>query len=230
MRDATRQNNGASRPATRKRSLVSGLIWCLLVLGAKAQTPSASPPTITFTKEFPNSQPAYYAVSVGADGAAFYRTAPDDKNPVQFQILSELTQEIFSLAQKLHLFQEAKLESKRRVASLGKKTLAYQDGSEHYETTFNHTEVPEAVALATLFERISQTQQHYLAIEYLLRFDRLGIMKELLQLEADLDQGRVLNAAQLLPLLEQIRDNTSLVQVAQSRAAQIIAKIHAGKP
>ena len=234
MRDARRQNSGASRPAVRKRGLISrkalALFWCLLVLGAKAQAPPVSPPTITFTKEFPNSQPSYYAVGVRQDGTAFYRTAPDEENPLQFQFSPELTQEIFSLAQKLNLFREGKLESKRRVASLGKKTLAYQNGLEHYETTFNHTEVPEAVALATLFERISQTQQHYLTMEHLLRFDRLGIMKELLQLEADLDQGRLLNGSQLLPLLEQIRDNASLVQVAQSRAAQIIAKIQAGKP
>ncbi|MBI3894894.1 MAG: hypothetical protein HY313_03085 [Acidobacteria bacterium] len=230
MWDGTRQS-GVWR---RQRGLVPwsilGWMGCLLVLGAQAQTPPESLPDITFTKEFPNSQPAYYAISIREDSTASYRTAPDDTNPLQVQISPELTQQIFSLARKLNLFRDAKLESKRKVASLGKKTLAYQDGSGRYETTFNHTEVSEAIDLTTLFERISQTQQHYLAIEYLLHFDRLGIVKELLRLEANLDQDRLLNAEQLLPLLKKIRDNRSLVQVAQGRAAQIIAKIQAGKP
>ncbi|MBI4459902.1 MAG: hypothetical protein HY648_07570 [Acidobacteria bacterium] len=231
MRDARQQSSGNSYRPARERFLmwrsIAGLLCCLAAVSAPAQIAADSPATISFTKEFPNSEPAYYEVTVRQDGTASYRTAPDDEKPLQFQVPSETAQDIFSLAQKLNRFREAKLESKRRVASLGKKTLAYSNGAEQYAATFNHTEVPEAAALATLFERISQTQQHSLKLEYLLRFDRLGIMKGLLQLEADLDQGRLLNASQLLPQLEKIRDNKSLVQVAQTRAAQIIAKIEA---
>ncbi len=111
---------------------------------------------------------------------------------------------------------------------MGKKTLAYQNGTESNEAAFNHTEVPEALALAALFERISQTEQHFLRLEYLVRFDRLGVVKELLHLEANLNHGRLLGTGHLLPLLEKIRKDRALVHVAQARAAQIIAKIQSG--
>ena len=190
---------------------------------------SDSLPRIIFTKEFPHSQPDYYSISVHEDGQTVYRTAPDDDSPLGFQLPLETAQEIFSIALKLNRFRDRNLESSHRVAFMGKKTLAYQKGQEHYESVFNFTEVPEALALTALFERISQTEQHLLRLKYLIRFDRLGVEKELLQLEVNLDQGRLLGAAQLAPLLEQIQNNRSLVHIAQTRAAQILGKIHSGK-
>jgi hypothetical protein len=117
------------------------------------------------------------------------------------------------------------LESKRRVASMGKKTFVYENGAERYETSFNHTDLPDAVALTTLFEQLSQTLLHLDRLEYLLQFDRLGIVKELLQLESNLAQGRLLEPALLLPSLERIKNDASLVNVAQSRAAGILSKL-----
>jgi hypothetical protein len=113
---------------------------------------------------------------------------------------------------------------------MGKKTVAYQHGTARSEASFNHTEVPEALALTALFERISQTQQHQLRLQYLLRHDRLGVVKELLQLESYLDQQRLLDPEQLLPLLEQIKNDGRLIRVAQERATRLIEKIHSAKP
>lgn len=187
-----------------------------------------SPPSITFTKEFPGSQPTYYSITVSENGEALYRTAPGEA-PLEFKVSPDSARQIFTLARKLNLFREANLESKRRVAQMGKKTFTFHSGAERYEVSFNHTEIPDALALTSLFERLSQTRQHWLRLEYLLRFDRLGIVKELLQLESNLDQGRLLEPALLLPVLEKIRSNNSLVTVAQARAAQIVAKLKTGK-
>jgi len=193
---------------------------------AAAQTPSASAARITFTKEFPGSYPDYYSVSVGEKGDSLYRTAPDEK-PVEFQLSQRSAQQIFALAEALNLAKEATWESKRKVAQMGKKSFLFENGNERNEVSFNHTENPDALALTALFERLSKTQQHRDRIEYLLRFDKLGIVKGLLQLEVDLDQGRLLEPALLLPILEKVRSNKSLVNVAQERAAGIIAKLQA---
>ena len=158
-----------------------------------------------------------------------YRTAPDDAAPLEFQLPPAETHEIFSLAGKLDWFRNRTLESGRHVANMGKKTLAYQKGDERYEAVFNHTEVPEALALMSLFERISQTEQHLLRLKYLIRHDRLGVVDELLHIEVNLDQKRLLGADQLVPVLEQIESDRSLINVAQGRASQIIYKIKSGK-
>jgi hypothetical protein len=68
--------------------------------------------------------------------------------------------------------------------------------------------------------------QHRDRLEYLVRFDRLGIVKELLQLETDLDGGRLLEANLLAPQLEKIQSNKALVNVAHERAAGILTKLH----
>ncbi|MBI4478900.1 MAG: hypothetical protein HY651_02655 [Acidobacteria bacterium] len=195
---------------------------------ASAQSESVSQPTITFTKEFPGSYPAYYSISVGEKGAALYRLAPGEK-PLEFQVSQESAEQIFALARKLDRFLGTPLESKRKVAQMGKKTLLFENGDERNQVSYNHTENPDAVALASLFERLSTTQQHADRITYLLRFDRLGIVKELLQVEMDLDQGRLLEPALLLPILEKVRSNNALVNVAHERAAGIIGKLQAVK-
>jgi hypothetical protein len=217
------------------RNVLPAACLALLALGCLANAAlggdetADSLPHIIFTKEFPNSQPDYYSISVYENGRATYRTAPGEDSPLEFQVPPETAGEIFSFAGKLNLFRDRNLETSKRVAFMGKKTLAYQKGAEHHEAAFNFTEVPEALALADLFEKISQTEQHLLRLKYLIRFDRLGVEKELLQLEIDLDAGRLLGAAQLSPLLEQIENNRSLVHVAQTRAAQILVKIRSGK-
>lgn len=213
----------------RRVSLLAFFLLSLTAAGQAAQTASDALPSVIFTKEFPNSKPEYFSVVVRENGAVFYRTAPDDDAPLELRLSPEQTKEIFSLAEKLNWFQDGNLESGRKVASMGKKTLAYQNSTESNEAAFNHTEVPEALALAALFERISQTEQHFLRLEYLVRFDRLGVVKELLHLESNLNRGRLLGVGHLVPLLEKIRKDRALVHVAQARAAQIIAKIQSGK-
>jgi hypothetical protein len=209
-------------------ALLTAASLCLLFVSAQpvsfAETDAAPSGTVTFTKEFPGSDPAYYSVAVRENGQAQYRTAPDDP-PIELQLSPVPTEEIFSLARKLSFFRNAQFESKRRVANMGKKTLAYQNGPDRAEASFNHTEIPEALALTALFEKISLMMQHQLRLEYMMRYDRLGIVKELLQLEVHLDQQSLLEPDHLLPVLEQIQKDPKLVNVAQERAAQIIGKI-----
>ena len=217
-----------SPSATAFPQLLSGLLLFLLLSGiakSGAQEASGSTPRITFTKDFPNSSPDYYSVVVQENGSGRYLTSPADDTPLEFQLSDGEVREVFSLAAKLNWFKDRTLESNRRVASMGKKTLSYQKGEEHYESSFNHSEIPEALALTALFEKISQTEQHLLKLQYLIRHDRLGVAAELLRTEIALDQNRLIGAAQLAPVLEQIQNDRSLVRVAQARASQILSKI-----
>jgi hypothetical protein len=204
---------------------VAVVCFCVLFVLSTVNLFSASDSHVIFTKVFPNSQPDYFSISVGEDGATTYRTAPDDNSPLQFSIPRDTATEIFRLSEKLGWFKADNVESHRKVANMGKKTFAYQNGSEHYEATFNHTELPDALALTAIFEKISNTEQHLMRLENLIRFDRLGLMKELLQTETDLDQNRLLPANQLLPILEKIRNDRSVANIARDRAVQLIGKI-----
>lgn len=204
-------------------------VWMALPGPAAAAQADASGRVVTFTKEFPGSVPPYYSVTVRQNGEAVYKVEPEDDQPVEFQLPPDIASEIFSLAAKLRESPDRPLESKRRVANMGKKTVELVDGAEHFTASFNHTEVPEALKLLGLFEGISATEQHLLRLEYLVQFDRLGVVKALLQLEIDLDAGRLVGPGQLIPMLEKIRNNRDIAQIATGRAAQIIGKIQAVK-
>ena len=202
-------------------------VWIGLAGPAIRAQEESSGHGITFTKDFPGSVPAYYSVAVRESGEVVYKTEPEDEQPIEFRLPAEVTSELFSLAGKLSEAPDRPLESERRVANMGEKTIEYRDGAEPFTASFNHTEVPEALALLGLFERISATQQHALRLEYMVQFDRLGVVKALLQLEIDLNNGRLVGASQLISMLERIRNDRAIAQIAKRRAAQILGKIQA---
>ncbi len=213
-------------PNTARISLFAGLMACLLSSGiqSRANPPEDVPASVQFTKEFPGSAPAYYSILIREDGAARLWWDPEEE-PLEFHVATSTASRIFQLAGELHYFREIDLESHRKVARLGKKTLQYEQGDQRNQASFNHTEAAPAMELTSLFERLAQTHHHRDRLEYLLRFDRLGVVKELLQVESALNKERLLEPELLLPTLEKIRADRKLVQVAQGRAGQIIAKI-----
>jgi hypothetical protein len=213
--------------------VVVALAACIAFPGeampAQGNVPGAGGRVFTFSKDFPGSVPPFYSVTVRESGEAVYKTEPEDAQPIEFRLPPDVTSEIFALAGKLGDSPDQSLESKRRVANMGKKTVELHESGKQFTTSFNHTEVPEALELLGLFERISATQQHAIRLEYLVQFDRLGVVKALLQLEIDLDNGRLVGADQLVPLLERIRNDRAIAQIAKGRAAQILGKIQAEK-
>jgi hypothetical protein len=181
--------------------------------------------SLTFVKSFPGSSPDYYRIVLQEDGAAVYFTEEKDPRPIAFKVSEDLTKQAFDLAAKLDHFKGASLESPRKVAFMGKKTAIWESGSERGETSFNYSDRPEANDLTTLFERISATQQTILELQRIMRFDKLGLMKYLLQTEIALDKKDLADPEQLVGLLEQISNNKTFMDICRQRAKIMISKI-----
>lgn len=232
------------------------LFMCLLALsagvpGACAQSASAAPPApaanpaagakatpaeakpaparVTFIKQFPGSHPDYYAVSVTEDGEASYLTAPDDPQPLRFRLSEAVARNIFDTVARLNHLRGVKLESPRRVAAMGKKTLAYEANGQRNEVSFNYSENPDAVSLAGVFEKIGTTEQHAIALERAMRYDRLGVMKMLLQIEVSMNKREMVEPSQLVPMLEEISGDSRYMHIAQQRARLLLARIRSEK-
>ena len=184
--------------------------------------------TIFFSKSFPGSTPAYFSIEIEQSGKAVYREAPDDDRPLRFELPPADAKAIFALAEKLQFFARP-LESNLKVANMGMKTLRYENASVRSEAKFNYSEDPDARALSDWFEKISETEQHLSALERAARFDRLGVNKALLQLEASWDRRRIVAPEQLLPILDKIAAQQNYLHIAQARAASLAERIRAGK-
>ena len=226
-----RLETGGRRPRATGAALlviaVAALAAFLVPTAICPQEPPVKPAQakLTFIKQFPGSVPDYYSVVVTGEGQAEYAMAPDDADPLRFKLSEATTREIFQLVERLDRFENAQLETGKKVAFMGKKTFRYEAAGRLNETSFNYSENTGAMALVALFEKISATQQHLINLERLVRFDRLGIMKELYQVEAALDRNELIEAAQFIPVLEEIAGNSSFLHIAQLRARSMLQRI-----
>ena len=197
------------------------LAWCACLAGADA-------PHLYFSKSFPGSSPAFVAIDVDKTGAGQYKEAENDDNPVRFQLSAAEAGEMFDLAGKLGYFDHP-LESPLKVAFMGAKTLRYLDGARKNEVKFNFSEDPAAQALVNWFERISESEQLLTSLEIAAKYDRLGVDKAVLLLEAAYDGKRLVDTPQYLPMLDRIAKNESYIHQARLRAAALAEQIRAPK-
>lgn len=189
-------------------------------------TVALAEPRLYFQKVFPGSSPAYIAITVEQSGAGEYKEAPEDDNPLKFQLAPAEAAEVFALAAKLDHFKRP-LESPAKVAQMGMKTFRFEDGAARSEVKFNFSEDADARALADWFERISETCQDYFALERAVKYDKLGVNQALLQFTAATERKRVVSPEMFLPLLDRVARNASYMNMARTRAALLAESIRA---
>lgn len=202
--------------------------FAVLLLAASLFATEA-PPKILYSKSFPGSVPAYVSVELLKSGQAVYKEAPDDENPVDFKLSAEDVNEIFALADKLDHFKRP-LESNLKVANMGMKTFRFEDGAAKNEAKFNYSLDEDARVLQDWFERITETQRLFFDLERTAKFDRLGVNKTLLQIEAAYDRKRLVGADRMLPLLDRVAKNDTYLHMARERAAALADAIRNPKP
>jgi hypothetical protein len=186
-------------------------------------------PKVLYTKSFPGSVPAYVSVELLKNGQAIYKEAPDDQDPISFKVSPEETNEIFNLVDKLDRFKRP-LESNLKVANMGMKTFRFEDGATKNEAKFNYSLDADANLLLDWFERMTETQRLQFDLERTAKFDRLGVNKTLLQIEAAYDRKRLIGVDRFLPLLDRVAKNDSYLHMARERAAALADAFRNPKP
>ena len=199
---------------------LAALLFCSALGAADAR--------LFFSKSFPGSSPAYVAITVEQSGAGDYKEAPDDENPLKFQLSPADTSEMFALADKLDHFKRP-LESPLKVAQMGMKTFRFEEGGKRTEVKFNFSEDLDARLLTDWFERISETGQNYYALERAVKYDKLGVNQALLQFNIAMDKKRVVSPQLFLPMLDRVAKNATFLNMARTRAANLADAIRAEK-
>jgi hypothetical protein len=200
--------------------------WLTLLLSY--QVLCAADARLFFSKSFPGSSPAYVAITVEQSGAGEYKEAPDDDNPLKFQLRPADTAEMFGLADKLDRFKRP-LESPLKVAQMGMKTFRFEEGGKSTEVKFNFCEDLDARLLTDWFERISETGQNYYALERAVKYDKLGVNQALLQFNIAMDRKRIVSPELFLPMLDRVAKNATYLNMARTRAANLADSIRAAK-
>ena len=210
---------------------------CLLVFSALtwAQSPvpvaaGADSPVVTFTLDFPQSQPEHYSVRVPSDGPSHYqssgRLSADSDDPdtfdFDFTISAETRAKIFALAAKAGFFQKDLDSHRKGVAFTGKKTLSYKDASRAGESTYNLSSNPAAQALTNLFQNLSATLEFGHRLDYDHRYQKLALDQELKRMQEMAESNELTEVSAVYPILEQIIADQSVINVARARAQRLM--------
>jgi len=183
-------------------------------------------PRISFSKSFPGSVPAFFAITVDRSGATTYNESEDPVNAEKIQMEAGAVTEMFELAERLEHFKKP-LESGFKVANMGQKTLRWEAGGERSETKFNYSASEDAKLLSDRFERIAESTRTLLELRRAAKHDRLGVNAVVVKIQSLWDNKRLVGTAQFLPLLDQVAKDEAYIHMARERAAQIADAIRA---
>jgi hypothetical protein len=207
---------------------LGALVPASYLLAAQAPAPL---PRLTFTKTLKGSTPEYFALSLDTSGRGAYDSHPlqDPANPRPVQISAATTARIFALVHALGDLRARDLNSRHKVANMGLKMLAYENGEETNRVQFNYTEDRNAQQLAETLEKIANVEERITGLEYAMKYDRLSLPEDLREIQDGMADNNFVEAELMLPTLEKIANDSHFMHLAQSRAQQIIERIQEKK-
>ena len=183
-------------------------------------------PRLTFSKSFPGSAPAYFAITLAPDGKATYNESEDPDNNEDIHLEAPVAKQAFELADRLDHFKHP-LESGLKLANMGQKTLRWEQGTDASESKYNYSTSEDAKALADIFERIGESERMMLELKRALKHDRLGVNDAVLRIQSAWEARRLLLADDVLPLLDQVAKNEVYLHMARERAARMADALRA---
>jgi len=224
----------------------ASMLWtCLMFLaipGLLAQnaepTPAQNPaiPNITYDRLWDAYTPQDVNITVEQTGRARYIStnplkSPDEKqtNPdytLEFTMSERTRQKLFRDAKEANYFHGDFSYKKHPVASTGKKTLTYADQGRHFETTFDYSDNKAIAEINDIFQGISYTLEHGRKLQFLHRYDRLGLEDELKGMEETAESENLQELQLIAPTLKSIADDTAVLNIARERAKRLLEKIH----
>lgn len=210
----------------RRRALFVLLFACLAMLPAHA----AEPATITFSLDFPASDPAHYSIVVDSEGHARYECSArisndsDDREAYQTDFtLSDATRaRIFDLAVQAHYFSGKVDSGNRKLAFTGAKKLAYKDGERNFTADYNFSSLQPIQQLTALFQSVSATLEYGRRLTHYHRYQKLALNDELKRMEEQARTGEIAELQAVRPVLQDIYDDASVMNVVRARAQRIM--------
>ena len=207
--------------------------WLLVFLPAfvHSQT-NQEQAAVTFTLDFPGSQPGHYSVQVQSDGKARYessgRAVPEsdesDNFDYEFAISPATREKIFDLAAKACYFQKNLDSHRKNMAFTGKKTLGYKDPQRSGESTYNYSPDVAVQALTNLFQGLSATMELGHRLEYSLRYQKLALAEDLKRTEESARLSPPVEIQAIAPILQQIIADSSVMNVTRARAQRLLER------
>jgi hypothetical protein len=206
------------------------LLVAFVVLAGVSRSHAADSATITFSLDFPASDPEHYTISVSADGHAHYECSAkisadsDDRETYQseFTFTDATRARIFDLAAQAHYFSGKVDSGNRKLAFTGAKKLIYADGQRSNTAEYNYSSVVPVQDLTVLFQRVATTLDFGRRLTFAHRYQKLALDEQLKNMEDSARRGELTELQAIKPVLQQIYDDTSVLNVVRARAQRLM--------
>jgi hypothetical protein len=143
------------------------------------------------------------------------------------QLTRPTVTKIFKEARALNHFNIECASKAKNIADTGKKTLTYTGADGSGSCTYNYSENKNVDTLTTIFLGIAFTLDEGRRLEFLHRYDRLGLDAEMISLTQEADAGRALEFGTISPTLAAIADDTAIIQRVRLRATKMLEQVTA---
>ena len=206
------------------------LLVCLAAFCWPTPGKAAEPATVTFSLDFPTSDPEHYSISVSSDGHAKYecsaRISPDSEEresyQAQFDFSPASRARIFDLAAQAHYF-AGKIDSGNgKLAFTGSKKLIYQNSQRTNSADYNYSSLPAVQLLTELFQNVAATLEYGRRLAYYHRYQKLALDEELKRMESQAKNKELGEIQAVQPVLEDIFADTSVINVVRARAQRLL--------
>jgi hypothetical protein len=204
----------------------------ILLSSILAHSQTEAPAIVTFTLDFPASQPEHYAIRVPSDGPARYQSSgrlsadsdETDSFDFDFTIAADTRQKIFELAAKAGYFQKDVDSHHKGIAFTGKKVLTYKDARRGGESTYNYSTNPAVQELTALLQSLSATLECGHRLQYDRRYQKLALDEELKRMEALAHNNELVEVTAIQAILDQIVADPSVINVTRARAQRLLER------
>ena len=207
------------------------ILACVMIAGSASAEPGTSA-ILSFTFDFPGSEPSHYVIAVASDGKASYDSngklmsdsEPDSPFRLEFVASSQTCERMFDLVRKAK-YLRGQIDSKKPgLASTGVKTLAYKDGNTSSQATYNYSPISAVQQLTDLFQNMSSTLEFGRRLAYFHRYQKLALDEELKRMEDSRAHGQIAELSAVAGVLKEIVDDDSVIKVVRARAQRLLSE------
>jgi len=224
------KETGIRRPLTRWPNPNRTVLAISLTFLCNPLLRAAGPATVTFSQDFPGSEPEKYSISVQSDGHASYectaRTSADSDDretyETEFDVSDATRTRIFDLAAQAQYFSGRIDSGNRKLAFTGAKTLSYRNDQRNFTGDYNFSQLPAVQQLTALFQNVGATLEFGRRLTHYHRYQKLALDEELKRMEEQARHGDLAELQAVKPVLQGIFEDPSVINVVRARAQQIM--------
>lgn len=221
--------------------LVAGVILAVSSAGIFAaqsvrRDTATKPAEISFQFERPGLPVPRFTLRIGEDGTGTYEAEEmegvADRGTVHYasgkhiertiNLTPETVATIFRTARSLDRFTIDCGSKRKNIADTGKKILSYTGEDGAGSCVYNYSDNKKVTTLTDTFLAIANTMDEGRKLEYLHRYDRLGLDAEMSSLQEQVEAGRALELGTIAPVLTSIAQDMAVMERVRSRAARLL--------